>query len=131
VLIGQAGKVPVIPNVVSQLSNGDKSALKLGNANSLGKVGVDQVVDGQEVRHGLTASPGKLADFLAEGCSSTLHEGSHNRMIFSLNELAEKLLLVGGLVAEDNKRHFRDVFEDVGKILWLLFLSFIIVSQRK
>jgi len=96
-----------LPNVVGKLGDGDQSALNLGNLDTLGEVGLDDVSNGQEIRHSLTASPGKLADFLANGHSSTLEESGYHSMVLAEHELAEKMLLVSGLITEKkNFGHF-------------------------
>jgi len=92
---------------VGKLGDGDESALNLGNLDTLGEVGLDDIANGQEVRHSLTASPGKLTDFLTEGHSGTLEESGDHSMVLAEHELAEKMLLISGLITEKkNLRHF-------------------------
>lgn len=92
---------------MSKLRNSDEGALNLGNLDTLGEVGFDDVANGQEVGHSLATSPGKLANFLTDGNSGTLEESGDDSMVLALDELAEEMLLISGLITKKkNLRHF-------------------------
>lgn len=94
---------------MSELSDGDESALDLGDLLALAVVCLDKVGDGQEVRDDASLDLGKSLHLLSQSNAGPLEESSQKSVVLPAADLAEELSLVGCLVAEDVNVHIGGV----------------------
>lgn len=98
-----------LPNVMTELCNGDQSTVHLGELDAITRwfvISLDKVGNGQEVRDGVTLSARKVLDLLAEDNADSLKERLHQSILVAKDDLTEQRVLLSSLVAKkQNVRH--------------------------
>jgi len=91
---------------MAKLGNGDQNALDLRKLDVLGKVVLNQVVQGKKVRDGVSLRAWQLENFISDSSGDSLTVSSDQSALVAENDLLKKRVLLGSLVAEEeNVRH--------------------------